>query len=243
MPGQSSHEIAAPRLPEGRPRRRLWVLAVAGLGGSIAVAGGLALAVRQPPDFSDRRPVEPGDDAAARRFLTKVAALRDLGRSSGSWDMALSEAECNAWLATDLPRNHPGLLPGLAEPRVRFTSGSVEMAAVVTEAGPLPGWLVRAIRPVASARIEVRLAAGGRLECRVGRCRLGMLPLPVGLVVHGLAGRLRRQGIPCTTPRVDGQAALVVTLPPGGPGRRQLRVAALSIDAGELLATGTMAER
>lgn len=210
----------------------------------VAAAAGLGLAVRWSPAFHAERLGAPADPAAARRFLTKVAALHGAGRDGGAWDMALTEAECNAWLADDLPRNHPGLLPpGIAAPRVRLSPGSCQVAAVVTEAAWLPGWLVRPLRPVVTARLDVRLASVGRLECRLGGVRLGVIPLPAGPLVQALADRLRRSGLPCETPRVDGRSVLVVTFPPGEPGTPGVRPAALAIGAGEFLVSGTWAER
>lgn len=209
--------------------------------GAVAVAAVLGLAARWAPAFYAERLGAAADGAAARRFLTKVAAVHEAARDGGAWDIVLTEAECNAWLADDLPRNHAGLLPrGLAAPRVHLSPGACRVAAVVTEAGWLPGWLVRPLRPVVTARVDVRLASVGRLECRLGGVRLGAIPLPAGPLLHALADRLQRSGLPCETPRVDGQRVLVVTLPSGEPG---LRVAALAINAGEFLVSGTWAER
>ncbi len=238
---------ALPRPPERRPRPR-HVTLLRGLAlAAVAAAAGLGLAVRWSPAFYAERLGVQVDRAAARRFLTKVAALhqmaalREAARDTGAWDLALTEAECNAWLADDLPRNHPGLLPpGIAAPRVRLSPGSCQVAAIVTAAAWLPGWLVRPLRPVVTARLDVRLASVGRLECRLGGVWLGVIPLPAGPLVHALADRLRRSGLPCEAPRMDGRSVLVVTLPPGELG---VRVAALAINAGEFLVSGTGTER
>lgn len=233
-----------PRPPERRPRPRYVTLLRGMAVAAVVAAGGLGLAVRWAPPFYAARLVGPADGAAGRRFLTKVAALRDAGRDGGAWDMMLTEAECNGWLADDLPRNHAALLPrGIAAPRVHLTPGACRVAAVVTEVPPLPGWLVRALRPVVTARVDVRLAAVGCVECRVTGVRLGAIPLPAGPLVHALADRLRRAGLPCETPRVDGRSVLVVTLATGQPGSPAPRVAMLAIGEGELLVSGTMAER
>jgi hypothetical protein len=56
------------------------------------------------------------------------------------------------------------------------------------------------------------------------------------------ADRLRRLGLTCDIPRVDGQSVLVVTLPTGGPGRPSMRVAALAVGDGEVLVAGSTVE-
>lgn len=235
---------ARPRPPERRPRPR-HVTLLRGLAlGAVAAAAGLGLSVRWAPDFYAECLVAPADGAAARRFLTKVAVLHEAGGDAGAWDMALTETECNAWLADDLPRNHAGLLPrGIEAPRVHLSPGACRVAAVVTEAAPLPGWLVRRLRPVVTARVDVRLASIDRVECRLGGVSLGVIPLPAEPLLHAVADRLRRSGLPCETPRLDGRSVLVVTLPPGESGGPRVRVAALAIGAGEVLMSGTWAER
>lgn len=215
------------------------VLALAGI-----VLAGVTSAVRSGPAFYSARAGETADQAAARRFLTKVVALKDVGNRPGSWGLALTEAECNAWLANDLPRNHGALLPhGLAEPRVRLVDGAIDVAARLTDTRALPAWLVRVLRPVVAVRLEVRLSGLDRAECRITAARAGMIPLPPGPMLHVLAGRLRNHGFACETPRVDGHTILVVTLPSGEPGNPAVRVTALSIGSGELLVAGTTAER
>lgn len=172
--------------PPGRRPRRLVVVALIVLGSAGVAAGGVVLALAHRPGFHATRGSHTPDPAAARRFITKVASLHDAASRSGPWDMALTEQECNAWLADDLPRNHPGLLPdGVVEPRVRLGPGRVDIAATLTEVWPLPAWLTQAIRPVVSLRLEVRLAAVGRLECRLATAQLGAIPLPKGAPARG----------------------------------------------------------
>lgn len=215
------------------------ILAAAGVAGVIGV---LALAHR--PSFLATRGAWAPDPAAARRFITKAALLHDAGSRAGPWDMAFTEQECNAWLADDLPRNHPHLLPrGVHDPRVRLGPGTVDVTASVTEVSALPAWLVDAIRPVVSLCMEVRLAALGRLECRLVDARLGAIPLPKGTLLHMAAERLRLLGLTCDLPRVDGHSVLVVTLPAGVPGRPAVRVAKLAVGDGEVLVAGMTVER
>jgi hypothetical protein len=230
-----------PRPPSGRLRR--WLVSAFVMAGLALVLA--ALAVRQRPVFHGESVGGAAAQAAARRFVTKAAALHEAVGRPGSWDMVFTQDECNAWLTEDLPRR-TGLLPtGWAEPQVRFgpDPGAIEAAAVVTRAGLLPGWLLEAVRPVVMVRLQVRLVALGRLECRIVRAHAGLLPLPRGPLLHLVAAALERHGMVCEMPRVDGRSVLMVTLPSGGQDRPAIRVAALAVSDGELLISGTTLER
>lgn len=229
-----------PRPPSGRLRR--WLAGAVVMTGLALVLA--ALAVRQQTVFRGEAVGGAAAQAAARRFVTKAAALHEAVGRPGSWDMVFTQDECNAWLTEDLPRR-TGLLPtGWTEPQVRFgpEPGVIEAAVVVTRAGPLPEWFLGAVRPVVMVRLQVRLVALGRLECRIARARAGLLPVPGGPLLHLVAAALQRHGMVCDMPRVDGRSVLMVTLPSGGQGRPAIRVAALAVNDGELLISGTTLE-
>jgi len=220
-------EHREPSQPPPRPRLRrpVWTFAA----GAAAIAVVAIVAARWPPRWYAERLV-PGDPASvdrdARRLVTTIAGLRAAAVQPGQWGAAVGEREINAWLATDLPRNHARALPtGWSEPRIRLDPGRLVLAAQVA-AGPLAG--------LVTCDIEVRLRAVNQLECAVVAARLGAIPLPPGPFLHRLAAVLGRLGFVTELRRLDGRPVLVVSL-----GGRGVALEGLSVDSGELVVAGT----
>lgn len=218
--------------PSKSPRSRRLRRLVAGAG--LALAGGAgvvgAVACRAPGFYAARLPVAADAGQAARRLVTKAAAIEAACRHPGRWEAAIAETELNSFLATDLPRNHAALLPGWLEaPRVALEPRVVTVAARL-RAGPLA--------PVIHAAIELRLLAAGQVECRLLRAGLGGVPLPRGPLLHRLAAVVRRGGAATELRRLDGETRLVVTMPRGRDGTLP-RLEALAIGPGEVLLAGT----
>lgn len=214
--------------PRPRLRRFAWI--------ALAVAAAIVVAIaaaRRPPAWYAAR-LAPGDaatvDRDARRLVTAVAGLRGAAVRPGDWGVAVREDELNAWLATDLPRNHARALPaGILEPRVALEEGRIRIAARAA-AGPLGGPLSMAVEP--------RLRGIDRLECVVTEARLGGIPLPAGPCAHRLAALLRGLGFTAEVRRLDGRSAVVVSL-----GGRGTSLRGLSVAPGEIVVAGTTEAR
>jgi hypothetical protein len=221
--------------PSHRPGRRLRRLV---LGGLLAVGcGGLALAAVlaiEPAFYRSRAAAPPpgGAEPLARRLLTKASALRADFLRPGEWSTAVTEQEINAWLATDLPRNHPRLLPPrLSEPRVAFGSRQISVGGRLAW-GP--------VGCVGSFEAEVVLRAVNQVGIVVRAVRLGGLPLPAGPVLRELARRFADLGLPTELRRLDGRTVLVVYMSPtAAAGAATHRLESLAVEEGELLLAGT----
>jgi len=179
------------------------------------------------------RAATPGPDAdrAAARLLTKAAALHAAVRQGGGWDAAVTDTEVNAWLATDLPRNHPRLLPrGLREPRVRFRPHRVEVACRVGSG---------LASTVVTCDLTVVLRGANQLALAAEAAAAGAVPLPVGPVLAALARRLAAAGAATELRRLDGRTLLVVYIPANGNASgTEWRLESLRIDDGELMVAG-----
>ena len=221
----SANVEPSPQPPRPRPRRRARVaLSVA----AAIVVVAIAAAGRTPTWYGARLASRDAavEDRDARRLVTAVAGLRGAAVRPGDWGVALREEEINAWLATDLPRNHAATLPaGLAMPRVAVEAGRIRVAARAA-AGPLAGTVSLALEP--------RLRSIDRLECVVAEARLGAIPLPAGPCAHRLAALLRGLGFTAEVRRLDGRSAVVVSL--GGHG---VSLRGLSVAPGEIVVAGT----
>lgn len=235
-------------LPSRAPRGRVrwwWIVVGSGLLFSASLLVLLLLA-RHEPEFyatsragaavgADADAVEAVRQRGAGRFLSKVAALAaDVGRP-GEWSTVIAEDELNAWLAGDLPANHPELLPaGVEDLRVQFGSGVVLLGCRL--GGPLAG--------LAWAEVRLRLLEANRLAMTVEQCRMGLLPLPAGVASSQLADGLKRAGLRCEMLRIAGQTELVAQLPAAEiEGNGGVAVSwwldGLRIEEGEVFLTGS----
>jgi|694.fasta_scaffold80397_4 hypothetical protein len=194
--------------------------------------GVLMAVLRQEPDYyRERMPAGDGGAARARRFITEVAGLQAAIARPGRWDAAFEEREINAWLATDLPANHARLLPtGVAEPRVRFVPGRIDLAVRV---GP------RLASAVLHLAVQVHLRGESQLAFVLDEARLGLLPLPRDAVLAEVGRRLGRLGGVTSLRRLDGRSVLVVYIPAthGGDGMGRW-LGSLAVVEGSLLVAG-----
>ena len=221
-----------PESPEPSPPRspRRWRRLVVTGAVSAALLAALFVAARHEPDYyRERMPAGDGAAAKARRFVTEVAALQAAIGRPGRWDAAFEEREINAWLATDLPANHARVLPaGLAEPRVRFAPGRIDVAVRV---GPRP------VSAVLHLALQVHLRGESQLAVVIDEARLGLLPLPRDAILAGLGRRLGRLGGVTSLRRLDGRSVLVVYIPSTHGGMSRW-LGSLAIEDGSLLVAG-----
>lgn len=198
-----------------------------------AVVVTVAALVGHQPDFY-RRAVGPGDpqvEQQSRRLVSKVSALQASWTRTGDWEAVLDEDEINAWLATDLPRNHSRLLPaGMADPRVALEPGRIVVAVRVSR------W---SLSVVATCRAEVVLRDVNRLGVVVEHVSLGRMPLPVGPVLRDIVRRLSTAGLPTDLRRIDGRQILVISLPAApDPTALGHTLDRLTIDTGSVVFAG-----
>lgn len=235
---QPAPAIEPPVLPgAGRPWRR-WLWLAGGLVGAALAASAGAL-FHEPAvlrsSAGGAAPGSPTDDADGQRLsgrlITTASALRSAALRPGPWDARVTDAEVNAWLRHDLPRNHPRLLPsGWSAPRVAF-AGDRLWLGVRRWFGPVPAlvWV----------RAEVRPRDGGALELAVDGAGLGGLPLPGDALLARIGDALRAAGYAATVGRLDGANRLLVRLADGRSSAGGIRLEGVRFRDGEALVTGT----
>ena len=213
----------------GRNWRRLLGGLAAGLGAGLVV---VALLLKYEPILMAGATVGPDAERDAARVVTTASALHAALGQAGPWGAAITDDEANAWLAIDLLRNHPTLLPrALADPRVRFGRHRVE-AAVRIGSGLLS--------TVVWCDLGVTLRGVNQLGITVEGASAGAVPIPRMPVLAEFARRIAACGAATELRRLDGRTVLVVYIPStlGGGGPRW-RVESLLIDDGEAAVAGS----
>jgi len=241
--GRAAASPAAQRGCPPGPRRRMIITVVAG---AVVIAGGAVIAAscHQPPSLRRALTTSSGIDAAdaearhVARFISGVSALHAAATRPGPWEGVFTADDVNAWLANDLPRNHPRLLPpGWSDPRVGFEPRHAWFG-IRRHLGPL--------RPLVWMRLEASRRSAGEVLLTVADAGIGAIPLPGDSLLAMLRARLVDAGYPVAMARIDGRSRLVLRLPGGdGPAagglRPIVRLAALRLDDGELLVAGETA--
>lgn len=199
--------------------------------------GGLLLR-HEPAFYRSRAPAAaldgeppPGQATLGRRLVTKLSALHADFVRPGPWGAAITEAEINAWLAIDLPRNHARLLPaGISDPRVAIGPRRLRVGARVGGA---------TLGSVAALDVEVVLRAANQIGIVIVDARLGRLPLPRGPVTHEIARRIDALGMATELRRLDGRTVLVVYIPSThDAGATSYWLESLALEDGEVLVAG-----
>jgi hypothetical protein len=222
---------------EGTARRnwrRVRKIALMGAGGLallLAVVAGLL--AWEPAAYRAVAAAGDGEQAEvlARRAVSKTSAWHAALSRPGPWDVALSADEINAWLATDLPRNHARALPrGVARPRVVFRPRHAGVGCRLG-LGPLSSavWL----------DFEIVLRDPNHLAIVLEEARLGAIPLPAEPIVRELGHRIGRLGMVTDVRRLDGRAVLMVFIPSThDAGATSYWLESLALEDGELLLAG-----
>jgi len=213
----------------GRHRRRRLGCLTAGLGGGLVVVAAL---LKYEPGLMAATAAGPDAERAAARVVTTASVLHAALGQAGPWGAAITDTEANAWLAIDLPRNHPSLLPsGLADPRIRFGRHRVE-AAVRVGSGLLS--------TVVWCDLGVTLRGVNQLGITVEGAAAGAVPIPRTPVLAEFRRRIAACGAVTELRRLDGRTVLVVYIPAMlGGGGPQWRLESLLIGDGEAAVAGS----
>lgn len=213
----------------GRHWRRLLGCLLAVLGVGLVVA---AILLKYEPALMAATAPGPDAERAAARVVTTASGLYAALGQPGPWGAAITDTEANAWLAIDLPRNHPTLLPhGLADPRVRFGRHRIE-AAVRFGSGLLS--------TVVRCDVGVTLRGVNQLGITVEGASAGAVPIPRIPVLAEFGRRITACGAVTELRRLDGRTMLVVYIPPmSGGGGPRWRLESLLIDDGEAAVAGS----
>jgi hypothetical protein len=215
----------------GHGGRRWWRLCGGLAAGVVAGLILVAVLLKHEPDLVAATPAGPEAERAAARIVTAGSALHAALNRAGPWGTAITDTEANAWLALDLPRNHPRLLPrGLADPRVRFRPHRVE-AAVRVGSG--------LISTVIWCDLGVTLRGINQLGITVEGAAAGAMPIPGTPVLAEIGRRIAAGGAVTELRRLDGRMVLVVYIPAlHGDNGLQWRLESLRLDAGEAAVAG-----
>ena len=165
------------------------------------------------------------------RMLQRAASLHNSVKRQGTWQGEFTAAEVNGWLATDLPRNQPQLLPrGFHDPRVKIEPDGVTLACLIERGG---------LRCVVSLEVDVYVDTPNVISLRVRKARAGAIPWPLGQILEGVSEAGRRADLRVRWRQAGGDPVALISLPPVQGNRGKIiRIEKIGLDQGVIHVAG-----
>jgi hypothetical protein len=175
------------------------------------------------------RPAKEAADELEREVLTVQNQLQQ----AEPWELVLKEDDINAWVATELPRKMPHLLPKEVEdPRIVIRDQRVYFACRHE----------KALGGVLSVVLEPRLTdVPNELALRVESVSVGRLPLPQAQYLDAVTKAAARSNLALRWEEHEGTAVAKVIVPDQYEDLRDrvVKIEALEVREGELIIRGT----
>ena len=169
-----------------------------------------------------------GDD-----FEREALELHNDAKRVGAWEAVFSEDQVNAWLANDLPRNHPRALPSeVSDPGVKISPDQVQVGCMYSG---------EPIGAVISLSADVYLTdKPNQLAIQVHSVRAGRVPLPLKNFMDRVSEATRTSGLQLVWSRKDGDPVALIQIPSQVDRKtgRKIRVETLELRDGEVYVAG-----
>ncbi len=197
-------------------KRFLWSVAILSVM-AVVVSGMVSMwaieRTRFVPDFYQQATMGlPVDlDSAIASLENDVIRLQGDASQLGGWNAAFTDAQINAWLVQQLPKEFPNLLPhGVIDPRIVIEDGRVFAAARFRNAH---------IDTVISFEVKVALTEHANvLAIRVNNLRAGSLRLPLSRFLRGISQEAAKSDMEVCWDMDQSEPVALVTVPSEHPG-------------------------
>jgi hypothetical protein len=211
---------------------RKWLIGVVVVAIVLAAAGGwVYTASRHVPEFYAEalKPMTSAHSQSGHELTQNVAAISSEALRGGRWRATFSDWQINSFLAVDIPKKHPRLLPAnIHDPRVSIRREEASIGWRVSG-----GW-----EAVYSLSIVPYVAEPNVLSVRIRRIRAGALPVPLGEVVDGLSQAARQAGLRLQWQQTDGDPVAVIHLPTDPDAPQRLLLDTVELTDGAIVVAG-----
>jgi hypothetical protein len=217
--------------------RRLasWLAAALFALGACLLGWGYWAARRVPPFYAAAVsvPIEVHQQASDR-LLESAAALASEVNRNGKWQAIFTSEQINGWLATEMEKTFPGLLPDyIADPRVTVCPDGVLFGC---------RYLKGNVETVVSLKAEPYMSETNVLKVRLSRARAGAFPLPLGNILESVARAAADAKIQLSWLQAGGDPVAVIRLHTGND-QAFYQLEKLQLGDDELFIAGCTVER
>jgi hypothetical protein len=167
----------------------------------------LELAKHEPEFYRNALRVdEKQQQANGSEMETRILNLRNSVLSESSWSASFTEEQINGWLAWDLNKKFPDLIPPeVSDPRVKVRDQSVTFA-FRCEAKPFRG--------IAIINADVFLTGVvNQVGIRIISIHSGMVPVPVAAFADQIAIQAKKSGFNLEWSEENGATVAIIDLP------------------------------
>jgi hypothetical protein len=219
-----------------RKRFRFALIAFVVLG--LLAAAGFAVfhASQQVPEFYTEALFLPAENQEKESdlMLKQVTTLHNDLQSKGPWQQVFRAQTINGWLAVDLPRNHPTLLPrGMHDPRVHIGPQGMTMACQVDWHG---------FHGVVSLQVSafVESDEDDVVGLRVHKARLGAIPWSFASALEKISDAAKKSNVDIRWRQADSDPVALIKINSAADARRQvLHIKTIRLEEGALVVAGT----
>jgi hypothetical protein len=174
---------------------------------ALGLLGGAYWAARQVPEFYEEAlKLEPEvQQAASDQLLENATALASNARRDGHWQAVFTEEQINGWLAVDLARNYPELLPtGVKDPRVMLRPDGATVACRYHDG---------ALQTVLSLEVELYMNEPNVVSVRLHHAKAGAIPVPLVQILDGISKAATDANFLLRWLQTEGDPVAIVTFP------------------------------
>jgi hypothetical protein len=190
-------------------------------------------ATQSVPEFYQRAVAQDAvvQKKASAECLQQATVLASDINKRGCWEALFTAEQINGWLAVDLVRNFPDLLPAeVRSPRVAISGRQATVACRYDRGG---------IATVYSLAFDVYLSAPNVIAVRLHSARAGSLPMPLARVLDGISQGARELEIPIEWRQTGGDPVALIKVPPARDARDNvLQLEAIELRDGEVFVAG-----
>lgn len=188
---------------------------------------------RVPEFYREALQATPKDrEEASDEMVQQVTALASDTQKDGVWEAVFTAEQINGWLAVDMPRNHPDLLPSsVSDPRVTIEPEQVRIACRANR-GDWTG--------VVSVAVDVYLAEPNVVALRIREARVGSLPLPLQGILDKISQEAAQTDIEIRWRQAEGDPVVEVLIPPPrDKDDKRVRIESLQLGEGRVYVSGS----
>jgi hypothetical protein len=217
-----------------RKRYRFAILAAIILGILVAILFAVYRASQQVPEFYVREISRPtqAQEEASDLMLQQATRLYNAGQQKGRWGQAVKADTINGWLAVDLPRNHPDLLPrGFSALRVHIGPEGMTLACQVERGG---------FHAVVLLKVSAYVVKDDVVGLQIHSARLGAIPWSLGRILNGITDAAQQSNVRIQWGQSGGEPVALITIPPlDGDRKKIVHIDTIQLEEGQLSIGGT----
>lgn len=201
------HELPVPPKRSFLGRLLRWLPVVLLVG--IALISGAYFLSQQEPEFYQEA-LRQTPEVAQKKGAELENTVMDLYNAvleQGNWRGEVSQDQINGWLATELSKKFPELLPKefVADPRVAITKGEISIAGRANYQG---------IRGIVVAKLDIfKTDQRDQFAIRFRSIQAGVIPIPINSFADEISKGLNRSGYQTNWTELEGDPILTVVVP------------------------------